>query len=847
VSRLLWRSSQRYLARHPWQFGLAVLGVALGVAVVVAIDLASESAKRSFDLTREAVTGQTTHHIVGGPSGFDESLYRTLRVELGVRPCAPIVEAYVAMVNASSRSLQLLGVDIFAEAPFRDNLTDPVTTVTAALLPGFLRPGGAVLSFDVARELGLAPGASFEIQISGMRHTLTVAGLLQPTDSLRARALDNLLLTDIATAQELTGMMGRLSRIDLILPQDLNGTAQLARIRSALPPGVELLRAAARSEALEQMTRAFRLSLQALSLLALVVGTFLIYNTMTFSVVQRRGLLGTLRATGVRRREVCALVLFEALLIGVLGSSVGLLLGAVLGHALLTLVTRTINDLYFVLSVRELTLAPASLIKGFGLGSVATLMAALAPALEAMNAPPRSVLSRSLFEARVRRALPRATLTAACLLVLGGILTLLPGRSLMLAYAGLLSGLLGYTLLTPLAIVVVMGLLQSPLGALFGSLGRLSARGVIRSLSRTGIAIAALSVAVASTVGVGIMVESFRDTVRVWLQDSLQSDLYVSVPAPDGLRTLRPELIERLAAVPGVAAMSTSRWIEIESKQGHTHLGAIEMPQASFAGFRFKAGDPHRIWPAFQTGAVIVSEPYAYHNGLSAGSYLTLRTDFGEQAFAVAGVFYDYRTDQGVVMMDRRIYRRFWKDSGISGLGIRAVPGTDLDALANTLRRAAGELQDVMVRSNRALQQASLELFDRTFAITSVLRMLAVLVAFIGILSALMTLQLERSRELGILRAIGATPRQIFSLITGQTTLMGLAAGLAAIPIGILLAVVLIFVINQRSFGWTMQLVVDPVILSQGLLLAITAAVLAGLYPAARMARLSPAQALREE
>jgi putative ABC transport system permease protein len=253
------------------------------------------------------------------------------------------------------------------------------------------------------------------------------------------------------------------------------------------------------------------------------------------------------------------------------------------------------------------------------------------------------------------------------------------------------------------------------------------------------------------------------------------------------------------------------------------------------------------VWPAFEAGAVIVSEPYAYRHGVGVGGTVKLRTDRGERDFPVVGVFYDYGSSAGAVVMSRRTYERFWDDRGISALALYVTPGDNVERVMATLRDRAAGGQDVIVRSNRALRDASLEIFDRTFSITAVLRLLIVVVAFVGVLSALMALELERGREHGVLRALGLTPGQVWGVVTAQTGLIGLVAGLLAVPVGIMLAAVLVFVINRRSFGWTMPIDVAPLVLAQGVLLAVTAALLAGIYPARRMAAASPAEALREE
>jgi putative ABC transport system permease protein len=264
--------------------------------------------------------------------------------------------------------------------------------------------------------------------------------------------------------------------------------------------------------------------------------------------------------------------------------------------------------------------------------------------------------------------------------------------------------------------------------------------------------------------------------------------------------------------------------------------------------YEFKEGSPAKTWPAFWSGdAVLVSEPYSSRTGVGAGSTVRLRTERGDRDFRVTGVFYDYASDQGVVLMSRTTYLRHWNDPSISGFALDLAPGADPDRVVERLRATIGAERALAIQSNRSLKKISLEIFDRTFLITSVLRLLAGLVAFIGVLSSLMALQLERARELGVLRANGMTPGQVWQLVTSQTGLMGLAAGLLSLPVGLTLAAVMIYVINRRSFGWTIRMELNPEVLLQALLLALAAALLAGLYPAYKMARTSPALALREE
>jgi putative ABC transport system permease protein len=870
---LLWRAAWRQGARRPGQLALAVVGVALGVAVVVAVDLAAGSAGRAFELSARAVSGRATHQVVAGPAGLPDGLFVKLAVEAGVT-AAPIVEDWVVLARPPGRpapaaaaprgrggTFHLLGVDPFSEGPLRPYLAAAAPGARPAdLSPLLLDSAACLLPAAAARELGLRAGDRFWVRAGGDLRPLRLAGTIEPAGAEAGSAFADLLVMDVAAAQELLGRQGRLDRIDLLLPATAApGAATAPRIAALLPPGAQLLPAAGRARAALEMTRGFRTNLTALSLLALLCGAFLIYNTMTFSVVQRRPLLGTLRALGVTRGQVLALVLGEAAALAALGTGLGLASGVLLARGLLRLVTRTLNDLYFVVAVRDLALEPASFFAGAAIGIGATLAAALAPALEAALTPPRAVLSRSLLEARLRRALPRATALGGGLVLLGGLLLAAPagppgaggGRGLALAFGGLTAIAVGCALLAPAATVGLMRLLRAPLGALFGYRGRMAAGGVIASLSRTAVAIAALMVAVSVTVGIGVMIDSFRRTVVDWLGGSLQSDLYVSAPAGYGGfggAPIAAELADRAAAVPGVAAVHRVRRVELASPSGPIRLLAVDADRRRFDGFELLEGDRESLWrEVAQGGQAMVSEPYSRRHQVHAGGEVRLPTAAGERSFRVAGVYYDYSSDLGLVLISRRTYLRCWRDPLLSGFSLDLARGAGAGPTARLLRLALGPERPLVIRSRRALERLSLEIFDRTFLITGVLRLLAGLVAAIGVLAALTALELERAREIGVLRAAGVTPGQVWQLITAQTGLMGLAAGLMSLPVGLVLSAIMVYIVNRRSFGWTLRLEVSPAVLAEALLLAVAAALAAGLYPAWRMARIRPALALREE
>jgi putative ABC transport system permease protein len=818
--------------------------------VVVSIDLANASAERAFRLSTETLTGRATHQITAGPQGVVESTFTRLKTSGWPEPAAPVVAAYVSSPELGGRPMQLLGIDPFSDSPFRTFLGQDARIPLDQLTAFFTRRSAVLISLPLAQRYGLEIGAPITLQLAGRTNQAFVVGLLEPTDNLSRRTLDGVILADISTAQELTATEGWLTRVDLIFPANDPGAA--ARLEQQLPPGYLVSPAAARTDAIEQMTQAFRVNLSALSLLALVVGLFLIYNTMTFSVVQRRSLFGTLRCLGVTRREIFTLVLAEAGLVGVIGSTLGLAIGVVLGHVTVGMVSQTINDLYFTTTVRDTGLPIESLVKGGLLGLLATLLTAGLPAWEAATVPPRAALLRSGLEDRARRSVGWAGLGGVVAAGLAFGLFRMPTSNLAAGFGGTLLFVLAAALLATVFTVAFFRLVQPLTSRIFGLAGRMAPRNLLNALSRTAVAVIALMIAVAVTVGISVMIDSFRSTVVVWLEETLGSDVYISAPvftATTPSDAIGTAVISQLEAWPGVARVDLLRSTSVQSRQGPVNLSATQNPDiGSERRFIALEGSPETVWQRLLEDNLLLSEPLAYRLGVSRpGGVIELNTLQGWRSFRVIGIYYDYASSEGTALMGLARYRTLWQDQAVTAIGLRLPPGQDADAVTRALQDGLKGGQSLLIRANSTLRQDVMNVFDRTFAITIALRFLATLVAFIGVLSALFLLQIEKQREVGVLRAIGLGAGQLRRMVLIETGLMGLAAGLLALPTGLGLALILIHVINKRSFGWTLQLHIDPWALAQGMLVAVGAALLAGVYPALRLSRMPAAEAIRYE
>jgi putative ABC transport system permease protein len=851
--------SLRTLLRHPLQFAIMTFGIALGVAVMVGIDLANASAARAFDLSASAVTGRASHSIIGGNQGLDESVYVRLRTDPQWREhleSAPLISAYAVSSRLGDVPFTLLGIDPLAEAPFRSYLGGQTQTRPETIAALLLVPNSILLSASTAARYDLQPcspsklidSCKLTLSIQGVTRTVFLTGLLEPSDDFSRRAIEMLILTDIATAQSLTDMRGKLTQIDLILPENFDSTV----LSESLPAGTELVNSEMRNNQVVEMTAAFRVNLTALSLLALLVGVFLIYNAMTFSVVHRRPLFGTLRSLGYTRDQVFAMVLGEAALIGVVGSGLGLGLGILLGQGALQMVTQTINDLFFVVSVRGLQIPISSLVKGGLAGFFASVLAAAPPAWEAASVPPRLALSRVGLESKIQSAIGRIAGVGSLTALLGGLILAIPTRNLVVSFTGIFAVVMGVALLTPLLTGTLMRLLNEPLGTLFGWLGRLAPRNVIRSQSRTMVAVAALMIAVSVTIGVQVMIASFRTTVTLWLEQSLQGDVYISEQGLSSTRLdtpLDPQAIAIAQAYPQAQSTAAVRVVSVESERGTVDLVAVraERPMDERL-FLAAEKNPQYAWQRMQQGGILLSEPLANRLGISApGGTLSLLTPKGWQSFSIAGIYADYASTRGTVRMSLDVYRGLWHDDRLNGIVLFLKPGADVDKATTDLRRQLSGISNVQVNPSGALRKDALVVFDRTFAITAAVQLITTTVAFIGVLSSLLALQLEKARDLGILRALGMTIAEMRRLTFWETGLLGASAGLLALPTGYILAWILIFIINRRSFGWTLQMHVQPAPFVQAFLLAVGAALLAAIYPAWRLSRMQTAEALRGE
>jgi len=829
--------SLRHFYLQKWNTALTLVGIALGVAVFVSIRISINSALGAFESTIDHVAGRTTLEITSPGSGFDENLFPLVANTKGVEAATPIVQSVVECAQHGHEPLLVLGIDIFSDQRFRsyrfgrDGEEDD-------LLRFLLEPRAIAVTRTFARRLGLALGSRLDLLIGAERVSFTIRGIMDEQGPARALG-GNFALVDIAHAQETFGRVGLLDRIDLIVMPQVSPEAVARRLREKLPGHLLVRRPRTRNKQVENMIGAFRLNLTALSFIALFVGMFLIYNSMSISVIRRRREIGIIRSLGLSRNTVLALFLLEGAILGFLGAVLGIGVGLIMAKFTLASVSKTVTALYILVKAEHLSVSASTLILGVLISVAVSIISAAGPALEASRTTPRSALLPLGLDRKVAFHTGRLLYGGLGALALAGLFAIQKpvfGRPLF-GFAAAFLILAGFSLIIPAGVGRLTTLFTPLIQRLWGTEGRMAGRYFRDSLTRTTITIAALMTALAMLISISLMILSFRKTVDAWVGQAITADLILS-PAGAAVSAweffLPPPVLAYARKHPDVKAVDMIHVTEMEYRRRPVLLWAAVTPVLlGQSQIRFVRGDRQKIIQSVtHRGRIIISETFSSKFGFKEGQDLMLQTPQGPKLFRIAGIFYDYTTENGMIIIDLDLYQRIWKDTRINRAALFLKdPSSITRVRKEILRRFSGRYQ-VLAVSNRQLRTRILSIFDQTFSIAHALKVIAFVVAALGIINSMQALVLERERDLGILRAVGTSRRQIRKMTLLEAQLMGMTGFLFGAPTGVLLSLVLIYVINKQSFGWTIRFSPVPSVFVQSLVLVVLAAFMAGLIPA---------------
>ncbi|HEY9231309.1 MAG TPA: ABC transporter permease [Blastocatellia bacterium] len=879
----------RALAREKLRTLITALGVALGVGVAVAIRLANASALESFRTATESIAGQTSIQITGAAGRFDELQLGDLGWLRDYGDISPVISGY-AMTDPQARSdappaapspsvskatkplprygefLEVLGVDVLRERPFREyrliraNAGQSPPTARDLLLL-LADPSAIVVTETFAARHHLNVDDRLALTMGEARHEFVVRGLLANEGA--ARALQgNFALMDIAAAQWAFNRLGLLDRVDVKLKRDIPRELAEAEISSRLPASLVVRRPEAGATEVEKMIAAFHFNLNALGSIALIVGLFLIYNTVSTSVITRRDEIGTLRALGTTRRMTLLLFFGEAVLLALAGTVVGLVLGRLMATAAVK-ATATTVEIFFIATAatREVASRALSLSEigiAFAVALPLALVAAAVPALEAARVRPIEAMRGAERLEKTFKPSPKFLVASITLLLTGYLLTL-PGPVGGLpafGYAAALLLMFGGAALAPNALWLACQVAGRFLARWLRPVrveAKLAAANLRNAIPRLSISVAALAVALAMMTAIAIMVGSFRETVAYWVSQTLVADIYarpLAQSATNFAGEIDPQAIALVKNDPAVEAAYAS------ASQQVSYLGEVIVVSGgdftALAGhwrllFKSPADGRAAALAAIGADRIIVNESFSLRYHKRVGDIVELPTTAGPRAFEIVAVYFDYANSRGVCLMDATTYARHYPYARPNSLAVYLKSEADADAATARLADTVGGRYQLLFTTSRVIRREVMRIFDSTFAITYALEAVAILVAALGVISTLITLIIERRGEISVLGFLGATRRQIRGMVVMESLLIGGVSQAIGIFVGLLLSLVLVYVINVQSFGWTIQFHLPIGFLAQSTLLMLLVTAVAGLYPAARAARVEAVRFAREE
>jgi putative ABC transport system permease protein len=855
--RILLLLTVEHLRHRPIRALLTVVGVAIGVSAWLAIRVVNGEVYQSFEQSVESVVGEASVTVSGGLEGLDEQILQSIQGHPGVRVANPVlkIEGKIETGALSGRPLIIWGMDLLEQGKdWKSQGSTPL--LQQDNWEQLFSPTTIFLEEELANMLGLRQGQTLSVKVKGQVHDLIVGRVLGSWGI--QGGVQQQVLMDIASAQWLFGWLGRLHHVAIVPESGVAVSTLIQELQSALPENIQVSQSSRRNRQVESMLRAFQMNLTMLSGISLLVGIFLVYNTTAFSVAHHRQEIGILRSLGMERQSITMLFLLEAGVLGAVGGLLGCWLGVVLARWLTVMIGQNVGELYGMTSLLAMPIPLHMLVEALSLGIGVSLLGALRPAWEASTMAPVQALAGGQSQAEEAHDALKSRWVVVASLLGAGVLSQMssvhgiPVGGYMAAFCLLIGGAAA----APVLSQWFSRWSQRRLGNRGGLLPALAAEQMGRNPRRTSVTMAAIVVGLAILVGVGIMIQSFRQTVELWIEQSLMADIIIAPTSWLGEQDssvqnhgLPRRLVDPILEIPGIEAVDPYLETNVETAGKTVVLVSRDVRlHAERSQYLFLQGKSFEVLTqVVDEDGVIISEVLAKRLGLNVGEQLPLKTPGGIEQFPVNGVFYDYATDGGKVVMDQRLFEEKWEERDATVFAVYLKEGQELLAVRREIEDTLKDEMSIITISNGELKEEILDIFDRTFRVTYILELIALSVAVLGIMNTLLTSILERRRELATLRALGASSRQIQGLIVWESCyLAGLGAGVG-IAVGMALSVVLIKVINKQSFGWTIQFTLAWETIGMAVFVALAAALIGAWAPARWATRQAIAEDLRYE
>ncbi|QQX88454.1 ABC transporter permease [Cupriavidus necator] len=825
------------LCAHPGRAIVSILAVAIGVAMGYGVHLVNHAALAEFSQAVRSLMGNADLEIRGPRMGFDESLYPRIAGLPEVAAVSPVVEVDVA-VPGRTGALKLFGIDAFRAAPVAPNLIGRPAAERVGKLD-ILDPDALFLSPAALSWLDLKPGDPLTVQVGLTALTLRIAGTLPA-----AGAGLRLGVMDIGAAQWRLGRLGLLQRIDVKLRPGVDTDNFAQALSALLPPGVVAGSPQDNVRRTSNLSRAYRVNLNVLALVALFTGAFLVFTMQAVSVLRRRSQFALLRALGVTRAGLLRLLLAEGVAQGTLGAMLGLALGFALAAAVLGYAGGDLGGGYFEGVKPKVRFDALAALIFFALGLSAAVLGSLAPAWEAARARPAQALKAGDEETPLKRL--RSPWIGLAAMAAGlGLTPLRPVADLpVFGYAAIALLLVGAILLMPRLAHLVFGLLPSSRRAV----PQLALTQLAGAPGRASIALAGIVASFSLMAAMAIMVSSFRISVDDWLHNVLPADLYLRASSSGDSAYFSLDDQAAIASVHGVARTEFLRSSQILLDPRRPPVTVIARPidprnpgarlPLTAAPVAAQPGDPPAVW---------VSEAMVDLYGFRPGQRITLPLQGRPVAFLVGGVWRDYARQYGTVVISQDDYRRLTDERRVTDVALWLVQGTGAAQVKERLRQRVAGGEHITFAEPGEIRTITLKIFDRSFAVTYLLEGIAVVIGLFGIGASFSAQALARAREFGMLRHLGFLRWQVGAMLALEGALLALLGVVAGLALGWVIAVILVHVVNPQSFHWTMNLHVPWAFLAQVASAVVAAASLAALASGRQAMSRSAVRAVQED
>jgi putative ABC transport system permease protein len=858
---LLRHISLKHVRLQKAQLVIAVTGIGLGVAAMVAIDIVNVSVLRSFAESIDQITGRAALEISGAESGFPEALLERVQEVPGIEYAVPVIETNANLADGSKRAVMILGVDVLQDHQIRNySLTDEAADIPDPLL--FLaKKDSILLSKTMAKQEKIAIDQEIRLQtVQGLK-TFKVRGLLNPEGPARVAGGD-IAIMDVYAAQLAFGKEGRIDRIDVsFLPGEKLDTMK-ARIQQVLPAGYTVDTPAGRTRQVEILLERFQKNMAFTSTMVMFVGMYLIYNIISISVVQRRKEIGILRAIGARRSEIITLFFAETCVVAALGSLLGIGLGLAFAKLTVGFVAQYITDVYLQTSVTSLTFTSGMFIRDAALGILASLLAAASPAISSVRFTPIAAIRPQTNGGNGFVLSRKIKITSACLLALAlGLFAAYraaaPGsdfRTTTVTVASAIFLIVGISLLTPAFLQGTMLLFHRFLSPWLGVAGRLAGINLQKNIGRNGVAVAAIFFSISLYVCSASTMHSLNVSMFDWIDSIIRADLLISSGSPlaaGGAHSIpMPEsLAGELEKIPGVRMVEPFRkgYLTYENKKILLEIFDVALRMEYCPGMFAEGNREEVIRQVPGQDTIFINEGFATQYNLHPGDSVVLPTPGGPVRFGVAAVAVSYSSDAGVVWMDVHTYRRHWQDTLVDTYEVLVKEKSEIPQVRQAILDSLGQERHLFVLPALEFRNEIKKLLANTSVLFRAVNILVLLIAGFGIIITLLASVLERTREIGVLRAIGMKKNQVAGVVILESALIGTLGGLLGSATGLLLGWIAVEGFFRLDYGASIVYHVDFSAIAWAILLSAGLAALAGFYPARRAAGINIVEALTYE